>query len=122
MQLPKNSPDLDVAKDKLHEDYAKLEKILLERVDILAQSGFADKRWCAIARTGFEQGFMALHRALRDYPTDDGRQYGKLATATPDPPEFQPPVDPDGAKQIAERRQIPWSDYDADGDLGPPGS
>ena len=118
MKYPPFTPDMEAGRDRLHEDIAKVEKLTLGTVDSLAKSGIANQRWCAIARTHIEEGIMALHRSLRDFPGDDPNNYGKIPFEKPE--AFTPPVDPEGNKQIAERRQIPWSDYNADGDLGPP--
>ena len=48
-----------------------LEEQVLRRVDAIGLAGLtdglrppADERWLAIARTHFEQGFMALNRAV----------------------------------------------------------
>jgi hypothetical protein len=122
MQLPKGSADLENAVDRLHRIYAANEQRILADVDSLATSGFSDKRWCAIARTKIEEGFMALHRALRDYPEDNPRQYGKTPTPEPLPKSFDPPVDPEGHRQAPEQKHIEWQDYDADGSLKPPDS
>lgn len=40
------------------------EETLLRRLDVMAQQGTCDLRWLAIARTGFEQAFMAMNRAV----------------------------------------------------------
>ena len=95
MQMPPKSPDLDHAKEQLHRRFVTYEHQLLKETDELANSGFADRRWCAIARTHFEEGVMALHRALRDFPGDDPNQYGKVPMASPtESGAFQrPPVD-----------------------------
>jgi len=126
MQMPPDSPDMTAAVDHLHARYATLEERVLFEVDGLAKAGFSDKRWCAIARTKFEEAFMALHRALRDYPQNDPNQYGKIPYDQPLPREFAPPPDPEVRRQTAEKRQIPhnpgveWGDYTPDGDLGEP--
>ena len=122
MQLPPNSPDLQTGIDNLHQHYSKLERHVIDAVDELARSGFADMRWCSIARTHAEQAFMAMHRALRDYPEQDANNYGK----TPEghthqmPPAFTPPVDPEGSKQIGEQRKLDWKDYSAGQTIDPP--
>jgi hypothetical protein len=94
MDFPQNTPDLDAGREHLHEFYAKLESYILNQVDVLAKSGFSDKRWCSVARTHFEEGFMALHRGLRDFPGDDPQEYGKVATHQPMPRGFTPDVEP----------------------------
>jgi hypothetical protein len=119
MRLPEGSADLEGAVDRLHRIYAEAEQKLLADVDALATSGFSDKRWCAIARTRFEEGFMALHRALRDYPDDAGK-YAKLPVSQPMPREFDPPVDPEGHRNVAGQKHVEWQDYDSDGNLKPP--
>ncbi|MFN4091012.1 MAG: cyclic nucleotide-binding protein [Alphaproteobacteria bacterium] len=40
------------------------EERLLRRLDALAAAGEADPRWLAIGRTGLEQAFMAINRAV----------------------------------------------------------
>lgn len=40
------------------------EESLLRSVELLMQHQAVDPRWAAIARTHFEQGFMALNRAI----------------------------------------------------------
>jgi hypothetical protein len=111
MKFPKGSTDVEAAKERLHDTIAKHETLVDELVKDLATAGLFDKRWCAIAKTHFDEGFMALHRSIRDYPGDDPNQYGKVATATPDPPSFTPPVDPEGSKQVAEGKKLEWRDY-----------
>lgn len=117
---------MDTAKDNLHARYASVEVAVLADVDQLATSGFADKRWCAIARTHIEEGFLALHRAIRDYPGDDPNQYGKVPHTHPLPPSFTPPVGGDRDMTTpgigAPNPKIEWSDYDADGNLKDPKS
>lgn len=40
------------------------EERLLRTVDFIKDAGMADIRWLSIARTHFEEGFMALNRAI----------------------------------------------------------
>lgn len=40
------------------------EEMILRLLDDLAKNGRADPRWLAVARTHFEQGYMALNRAI----------------------------------------------------------
>ena len=42
----------------------RTEEKLLRALDDLAERSDIDKRWLAIARTGFEQGFMAVNRSI----------------------------------------------------------
>jgi hypothetical protein len=130
MEMPPKSPDIETARDNLHRQIAGSERATLDYLDKVAQSGLADKRWCAIARTQLEQGFMALQRSLRDYPGDNPNQYGKIPLDSPLPKEFQPPTDmPDqygrdrniaATKSIDHKPGVEWGDYTPDGDLGPP--
>ena len=114
MRLPSKSADMEQAKEKLHLRYADMEKRLLHEVDELANSGFAAKRWAERARTHFEEGVMALHRALRDFPADDPNQYGKVPEVSPYP--TPPPTDTESnisaKRQIAARpeRSVDWKD------------
>jgi hypothetical protein len=105
MKLPPKSPTLEAAKDKLHEHYVVVERQLTREADQLANSGFASKHWCSIARQHFEEGVMALHRALRDAPMDDPNEYGKTPGIRPYP--VPPPVDTlpsfDEARRIMQR-------------------
>lgn len=127
MRMPPKSPDMEAGKDRVHNDIGLTCKAMLDMVDVIATSGFADRRWCAIARTHIEEGEMALHRALRDYPGDDPNQYGKQPHTHPLPKSFTPPTGGDrdmtspGIGSIeSPRKTIEWSDYDADGNLKPP--
>lgn len=119
MKMPPNSPDMEQARDNIHRQIANSEKVTLDYLEKIAQSGLADKRWCAIARTQLEQGFMALQRSLRDYPGDDPNNYGKVPLDTPLPKDFSPPSDmPDQFgrdRNIAPpAREIPWRDLPPD--------
>ena len=120
MKMPPNSADLDTAKDHLHSRYGHLEANILGEINSLAKAGFSDKRWCAIARTHAEEAFMALHRAMRDYPGDDPNQYGKIPGAQPMPKDFNPPVDPLGSRQTAPTHKIEWKDAEPGVPLDPP--
>lgn len=40
------------------------EERLLRLIDLLVEGGTADIRWLSVARTHFEQGYMALNRAI----------------------------------------------------------
>lgn len=42
----------------------EFEEFLLRRMETLGAEGITDPRWVAIAKTHFEQGFMALNRAI----------------------------------------------------------
>lgn len=42
----------------------EIEEQLLRRLDALAVREDVDKRWLQIGRTAFEQGFMAVNRAV----------------------------------------------------------
>lgn len=42
----------------------KLEELVLRVVDEHLAAGEIDKRWAAVAKTHFEQGFMALNRSV----------------------------------------------------------
>jgi hypothetical protein len=105
MKMPPGSPTLEDAKEKLHRHYNTIEKTLLREVDELANSGFADRRWSAIARTHFEEGVMALHRSLRDFPGDDPNQYGKVPM--PSPGGFEPPLVDDHPNISEAQRSLP---------------
>ena len=93
MQAPPKSRDMAEMVENLHERYGVIEGWLKATVEDLANSGMADRRWAAIARTHFEEGCMALQRALRDHPADDPNNYGK---ATPPAVRPLPPLPPLG--------------------------
>ena len=57
------TPQSQVKIDAVNQN-KELEEHLLRRLDDLAIAGNADMRWAAIARSHFEQGFMALNRAI----------------------------------------------------------
>lgn len=42
----------------------QVEERLLRMIETLVASGDADKRWLAVAKTFFEEGFMAINRAV----------------------------------------------------------
>jgi hypothetical protein len=119
MRMPPKSASIDDAKDRIHQAIASQEKYTLDYLDSVATSGLADKRWCAIARTHLEEGFMALQRAIRDYPADDPNQYGKVPLDTPLPKQFQPRLDAN-TNIAPPHKQVEWGDFSPDGDLGPP--
>lgn len=54
----------------------RLEERVLRALDVLGADPAVDKRWLAIGRTGIEQGFMAVNRAIfkpgRVQVSDDG--------------------------------------------------
>lgn len=56
----------------------QIEERLLRRLEALSVGIYVDGRWMAIAKTHFEQGFMALNRAIFKptrikLPEDGGR-------------------------------------------------
>ena len=104
MEFPPHSHDMAEAIEQLHRRYGVMEADLLQIIDELAQAGFSDRRWAAIARTHVEEAFMAMHRALRDYPGSDPENYGKTPHAEPLPKQFTPRVGD------AERPSIEWKD------------
>jgi hypothetical protein len=122
MKFPQGSTDVEAAKERLHEEIGRHENMINDLVSDLATTGLFDKRWCAIAKTHFDEGFMALHRSIRDYPGDDPNQYGKVPMDKPMPESFNPPVDPTPEKNIGSAGpsgKIEWHDYRADGDPKP---
>jgi len=100
---------MDAARDQLHARYASLEDTVMREIDVLARAGFSDKRWCAIAKTQIEQGFMALQRAIRDYPGDNPNEYGKSPFEQPMPEGFRPNVEPHPFSHD-QKREIEWQD------------
>lgn len=119
------SPDMIDVVEKLKKRFADAEKALLTYLDDATNSGLADRRWMAIARTDLEKGFLAIEKAL---PAIDARRrnYAKVPV---DPSGSQtypvdPPVDPMGAAgATAPQPSIPppvIEDYRADEDLTRP--
>jgi len=51
--------------DEIRKKLSTMEDEILKTVSAIFQSG-ADARWVAIGKTGIEQGFMALKRAVYD--------------------------------------------------------
>lgn len=97
--MPPDSPDLDTAKLKIATRFKNFEIALNEQLVNLANSGFADQRLCAIAKTDFEKAFLTLEKAIRIGSPDD---YAKQ----PYPPgheKFIPPTDPMPSRNIAPR-------------------
>jgi hypothetical protein len=111
MRLPTGSTDLQDAKRRLQQRFTHYERVLLDEIDELARSGFADKRWCAVARTHVEEGIMAFRRALRDNDADPDN-YQKIASSEPMPDGFRPRVDPAGDRLVGPHRHIEWHDID----------
>jgi hypothetical protein len=56
---PQSQANLDLVAQNKH-----TEERLLRFMDLLKQNGCAEGRWLSIARTHFEQGFMALNRSI----------------------------------------------------------
>jgi hypothetical protein len=113
---PHKAPDVDALKRSMQERYAAIEKVILGEIDHLANTGFADKRWASIARTHFEQGIMAMDKALR-LDLADPNEYGKVPAVDPFPKEFTPRVDPAPRRNTAgpPPGQQTIEDYNADG-------
>lgn len=112
MKLPAGARDIEEGVALLAKRYTKILQFVLSEIDELAKSGLADARWCAIARTDVEKGFMSLNQALPS--ARDGRNYGKVPHPdNPSPPEFTPPVDPEGSKVIGAPLKIEWRDVGA---------
>jgi hypothetical protein len=53
----------DPAVDAVNENKL-IEERILRRLDLFAQDSRVDKRWLAVGRTGIEQAFMAINRAV----------------------------------------------------------
>jgi len=120
MKMPPNSASMAQAIERIHRTLSEQEANTLDYIDDIAKSGFSDKRWCAVARTDIEKGFMAAHRALRDYPGEDENNYGKIPLDQPLPRAFDPPPDPEVRRQVAPTHQIDWKDYGPGEVLDPP--
>ena len=90
MRPPAGSPDLEAAKLQLKTRFRNYENHLNEEIHDLANSGFADARLCAIAKTDLEKCFLALEKALRIGAPDD---YAKQP-APPGGNPFPKAVDP----------------------------
>jgi hypothetical protein len=113
MKLPAGARDLGEGIALLSQRYDRIRQFILAEIDQLAKSGFADQRWCAIARTDIEKGFLSLNQAMPD--ARDGREYGKVPHPdNPNPASFTPPVG-DAEREprpvgIAPLPQIEWKD------------
>jgi hypothetical protein len=88
--MPPDSPDLETAKLMIASRFKNFEIALNDEIVELANSGFADQRLCAIAKTDFEKAFLTLEKAIRiGAPNEYAKQ------PYPDGhPKFVPPVDP----------------------------
>lgn len=111
MKLPDGAKTIEEGIALIAARHAAMKAVMLKEIDDLAKSGFADQRWCAIARTDIEKGFLSLNQAL---PTArDGRDYGKqpVDPGAPLPAEFVPPVDTE-ARRVGNPPAVEWQDYD----------
>lgn len=108
MKLPAGACDLAEAKDLLKLRYVAMERRLVEEVEDLANSGFSDQRWCAIARTHLQEGMAALRRALRDEPLERD-SYAKVAMPE-GRPDFRQPADPEPLSNVGAQQHIEWKD------------
>jgi len=120
MKLPSGSSTIEEAVSKLAKRYDTISRFVLSEIDELAKSGMADQRWCAIARTDIEKGFLSLRNALPD--ARDGREYGKVprTAESQNPTSFTPPVDPEGDRigHHGTPPRIDWKDFKVGGDAG----
>lgn len=118
MQLPKNDGDLETAKLKIATFWKQLEKSMGEALGEVANTGFADTRLCAMARSEFEKGFLLVEKALR---LGAPNEYAK-APLPPDVEKFKPRVDPTPTKNTAAAnltepsREIEFREYKPDAD------
>lgn len=106
MELPDNHGDLEQAKLAVASRFRNYESSLMKAIEELANSGFADKRLCAVARTDFERAFLILEKAIRIGAPDE---YAKQ----PGPPGgygFTQRVDPAGDRNVAPHKHIEWRD------------
>ena len=73
---------MDNTIDQLHEQLDKMESLDLQMIEEMVR--FSDPRWCSIARTHIEQGFMAARRALdadANGKRDGAKQQQAIATS-----------------------------------------
>jgi len=56
-------PQTDLAVGLVN-DNKQIEEEVLRRLDVLKTNSKVDQRWLAIGRTGIEQAFMAINRAI----------------------------------------------------------
>lgn len=111
MELPKNDGDLETAKLRIAHFWKKLEKSMGETLGEVANTGFADTRLCAMARSEFEKGFLLVEKALR---LGAPNEYAKTPTP-PDVEKFKPRVDPHPELNTGEpSREIEFREYKPD--------
>ena len=102
----KNSGDLEQAKLSLLSRWRNYEKHLIADLHDLANSGFADARLCAMARSDLEKAFLEIEKALR---LGAPNEYAKAPTP-PGDTAFRPRVDP--TPEInSNTGQIEWKDH-----------
>ena len=86
------SPDMVDAVEKLKKRFRDVEHALLVYLDDATNSGLSDKRWMAIARTHFEQGFLAVQEKGLVVPSAARREYAKQPAGSETYP-VAPPAD-----------------------------
>lgn len=99
-----NHGDLEEAKLNIATRWRNYEMHLVDDLEKLANSGFADRRLCAVAKTELEKAFLVIEKALRLGAPED---YAKA----PNPPggdPFRSPTDP--AINVSEQRHVEWKD------------
>lgn len=107
MKLPAGARDIEEGVKLLSARYDRIKAFVLAEIAELENSGLADKRWCAIARTDIEKGFLGLTNALPS--ARDGRNYGKV----PVPDDASPGPAPKNAgdwSQGGAPLRIEWRD------------
>jgi hypothetical protein len=63
LPVPGYRPQSDAA-IRLVTAFKQAEEALLRQLDVLKDNPAYDQRWLSVARTHFEQGYMALNRAV----------------------------------------------------------
>lgn len=107
MELPKNDGDMEHAKLRIAMFWKSLEKHLGETLGEVANTGFADARLCAMARSEFEKGFLLVEKALRlGAPNEYAKQ-----PVPPGDTKFKPRVDPNPELNVGGSGRIEWHDY-----------
>jgi hypothetical protein len=71
MDFPKNSPDMETGKLRVASRFRNIETMLQADLEEVANSGFADKRLCAMAKSELEKAFLLIEKALRLGAPDD---------------------------------------------------
>jgi hypothetical protein len=105
MQMPPKSHTIEEAKANIAERLDAAQRSIENYIDDVANTGFADKRLCAIAKTDIEKAFLILAKALRMGSPND---YAKQPFPDDASELAPPPAAGDFSEGEAPRRHIEW--------------